>query len=49
MSNGYAESTNIRKEEPDMYKVIRNGGLGERASPIYYREVIAHFYIHPSG
>lgn len=32
-----------------MYQTIRKGGIGERAVPIYYRNVIAHFYIHPGG
>ena len=32
-----------------MYQLIRKGGIGERAEPIYYRKVRAHFYIQPAG
>ena len=32
-----------------MYQLTRKGGIGERAEPIYYRQVIAHFYIQPAG
>ena len=49
MSIDATKSTKTRQEEPDMYLLIRKGGIGERAEPIYYRQVIAHFYIHPGG
>ena len=32
-----------------MYNMTRKSGIGERAEPTYYRQVIAHFYIHPRG
>ena len=31
-----------------MYQMIRKSGIGEWAEPIYYRQVIAHFYIQLS-
>ena len=31
-----------------MYQMIRKGGIGERAEPISYLLVRAHFYVHPS-
>ena len=43
------ESTKIRNEESDMYQMIRKGGIGERAEPISYLLVRAHFYVHPVG
>ena len=49
MSICKAESTKMRKEEPDMYQMIRKGGISERAGPISYLLVRAHFYIHPGG
>ena len=49
MSIVKTQSTKTRKEEPDMYLLIRKGGIGERAEPIYYRQVIAHLYVMPRG
>ena len=43
------ESTKIRKEGTDMYQMIRKGGIGERAEPISYLLVRAHFYVYPVG
>ena len=37
MSIVKTQSTKIRKEESDMYQLIRKGGIGERAEPVYYR------------
>ena len=42
--NNNAANNNFNNNEPDMYQLIRKGGIGERAEPIYYRQVIAHFY-----
>ena len=49
MSISKAESTKMRKEEPDMYQMIRKGGISERAEPISYLLVRAHFYVYPVG
>ena len=32
-----------------MYQLIRKGGIGERAEPIYYHKVRTHLYVMPRG
>ena len=49
MRNYRKKGTKTRKAESDMYQMIRKGGIGERAEPISYLLVRAHFYIHPRG